>query len=345
MALESASSDLLSKITIRSALPRELPDVIEVGRSAFTNFTAFGPPFYDDAAVLPALLASARGFDQEGLRVVVADLAGEGRTILAYALWTPYAMRFGGSTIRALSLAPLAVHARFQNMGLGARLMEDGIARARTLGVNMITILGHEDYYPRFGLSTGILGHSGIEIPLPPPGVEETTHIRPVKPSDLAQLEALFESLSADQDGLHLGDGGLAPWLSNTHGILAAVYEKEGQVLAYSRFDARPHQNPHEGVLRFLARNRESADYLLGWMARKAQWTGTVHLPLSAQNPAVRNLFPDARVISEPWSAGMAMVIKDCPLKDAPSLSDYLASIKAGKITVPNVSYPPMFDF
>ncbi|HEY9569637.1 hypothetical protein CH76_10365 [Lysinibacillus sp. BF-4] len=51
----------------------------------------------------------------------------------------------------ALALAPISVLPGYQNHGLGTRLIEAAIARARVLGYQAIIVLGHPTYYPRFG--------------------------------------------------------------------------------------------------------------------------------------------------------------------------------------------------
>ena len=38
-----------------------------------------------------------------------------------------------------------------QTCAIGARLIEEGLARARERGARAAVVLGHPDYYPRFG--------------------------------------------------------------------------------------------------------------------------------------------------------------------------------------------------
>lgn len=51
----------------------------------------------------------------------------------------------------ALGLAPVAVVPAYQRCAIGARLVEEGLARLRDRGVGAVVVLGHPDYYPRFG--------------------------------------------------------------------------------------------------------------------------------------------------------------------------------------------------
>jgi putative acetyltransferase len=54
---------------------------------------------------------------------------------------------------RALGLAPVSVAADRRRRGIAARLIEAGLARARTAGWEGIFVLGDPAYYQRFGFS------------------------------------------------------------------------------------------------------------------------------------------------------------------------------------------------
>jgi len=54
----------------------------------------------------------------------------------------------------SLTLAPLAVHPDFQKQGIGSQLVAQGLAKARSLGYSSAIVLGHPQYYPRFGFVT-----------------------------------------------------------------------------------------------------------------------------------------------------------------------------------------------
>ena len=51
----------------------------------------------------------------------------------------------------ALALAPVAVRPEYQARGIGARLIHRALDDARSQGFNLVVVLGHPDYYPRFG--------------------------------------------------------------------------------------------------------------------------------------------------------------------------------------------------
>ena len=56
-------------------------------------------------------------------------------------------------------LAPLAVSSDVQGEGIGGVLIREGLKQLAESGVDLVFVLGHPRYYPRFGFQTaGILG-------------------------------------------------------------------------------------------------------------------------------------------------------------------------------------------
>ncbi len=51
----------------------------------------------------------------------------------------------------ALGLAPMAVRPGAQRGGIGSTLIEAGLRACRAAGARLVVVLGHPDYYPRFG--------------------------------------------------------------------------------------------------------------------------------------------------------------------------------------------------
>jgi putative acetyltransferase len=53
----------------------------------------------------------------------------------------------------AAALAPVAVAPDRQGQGIGAALIREGIHGCRKLGLAGVVVLGHPEYYPRFGFT------------------------------------------------------------------------------------------------------------------------------------------------------------------------------------------------
>jgi putative acetyltransferase len=50
-----------------------------------------------------------------------------------------------------LALAPMAVRPEVQNRGIGSELVAEALQRAEQTDYPLVVVLGHPDYYPRFG--------------------------------------------------------------------------------------------------------------------------------------------------------------------------------------------------
>lgn len=76
--------------------------------------------------------------------------SGDGETV-GYILLTPVEIVSDEGVATSLGVAPLAVLPPFQRRGIGGMLLREAHARAAALGYGTAVLLGHKEYYPRFG--------------------------------------------------------------------------------------------------------------------------------------------------------------------------------------------------
>jgi putative acetyltransferase len=69
--------------------------------------------------------------------------------------------------IPTLALAPMAVVPEQQNKRIGSMLVEEGLKKAKDQGFEHAVVLGHPEFYPRFGFVSA--STKGIEAPFPVP--------------------------------------------------------------------------------------------------------------------------------------------------------------------------------
>jgi putative acetyltransferase len=60
----------------------------------------------------------------------------------------------GNRPMSAVALAPRAVLPEHQRRGVGGQLVRHGLDWLRERGEQVVIVLGHPAYYPRFGFST-----------------------------------------------------------------------------------------------------------------------------------------------------------------------------------------------
>jgi putative acetyltransferase len=67
--------------------------------------------------------------------------------------------------VSAVALAPVAVLPGHQRKGIGSLLIRRGLELSRGLDEEIVIVVGHPDYYPRFGFSS--VKAKSLESPFP----------------------------------------------------------------------------------------------------------------------------------------------------------------------------------
>ncbi|MBS5307597.1 MULTISPECIES: GNAT family N-acetyltransferase [Clostridium] len=87
--------------------------------------------------------------------------------IVGHILLTKALIKGENKDIETLVLAPLAVLPDYQSNGIGKNLMNEAIEKSKKLGYKSIVVLGHENYYPKFGFKKA--SNYGIKAPFDVP--------------------------------------------------------------------------------------------------------------------------------------------------------------------------------
>jgi putative acetyltransferase len=73
--------------------------------------------------------------------------------VVGHVLFSRIWVETPGGRIAAASLAPMAVLPEWQRRGVGSELVRRGLELCGERGVPFVVVLGHPEYYPRFGFS------------------------------------------------------------------------------------------------------------------------------------------------------------------------------------------------
>lgn len=123
-------------------LRRENPE--DRGAVRSLNETAFGRP--DEADLVDRLR-------NEGA-VLASFVAELEKRIVGHILFSRILIETASGPISAVALAPMAVLPEQQRRGVGGQLIRHGLDWLRGRGEQVVIVLGHPDYYPRFGFSS-----------------------------------------------------------------------------------------------------------------------------------------------------------------------------------------------
>jgi len=120
------------QIEIRDERPNDIAAIRDV------HTRAFGQTL--EADIVDALRAHGAA-----LGSLVACVEGH---VAAHVLYSPASVGIG---ITGAALGPMAVLPEYQRQGIGSRLIGSGNERIRHANVPFIVVVGHPEYYPRFG--------------------------------------------------------------------------------------------------------------------------------------------------------------------------------------------------
>lgn len=129
------------KILVRPETPDDREAVRRVHELAFEQ--------PDEARLVDALRAAGDA--------AVSLVAARDGAVVGHIVFSPVRVEGAGGAAEGdrgglvLGLAPMAVLPALQRRGVGGRLVRDGLARCRRLGAVGVVVLGHAEYYPRFG--------------------------------------------------------------------------------------------------------------------------------------------------------------------------------------------------
>ncbi|MFN0109628.1 MAG: GNAT family N-acetyltransferase [Blastocatellia bacterium] len=81
----------------------------------------------------------------------ISLVAEDNGRVIGHILFSPVTIETADGLIEGIGLAPLAVSPERQNEGIGSRLSKEGLKSCREAGYQFVIVLGHPEYYPRFG--------------------------------------------------------------------------------------------------------------------------------------------------------------------------------------------------
>ncbi|MFC1917093.1 GNAT family N-acetyltransferase [Chloroflexota bacterium] len=113
-----------------------------------------------DIALISSVNDEAFGQKQEGELIVklrnrgvltVSLVAVQDDEIIGHIAFSPVKVASKRAIFQAVSLAPMAVLPAYQREGIGSQLVTAGLEECRCLQHEIVFVVGHPDYYPRFG--------------------------------------------------------------------------------------------------------------------------------------------------------------------------------------------------
>jgi predicted N-acetyltransferase YhbS len=143
-------------LQVRKALESDWKEITDVVMPAFGNEQG-----QEIAGLIANLLEDPSAYP---LLSLVATTNGR---VVGHILFTSTQIKHSRRPITSAILAPLSVHPEHQNKGIGGKLIKEGLKQLTATGVELVFVLGHPGYYPKYGFSAA--GIRGLDAPHPIP--------------------------------------------------------------------------------------------------------------------------------------------------------------------------------
>ena len=126
------------ELKIRQESKLDIKEVYKINKLAFEE---------EGEAKFVELLRNSNTFIPELSLVATID-----NNIVGHILFTKIRIVDSNKNeFESLALAPMAVKPEFQKRGIGGQLIKTGLDKAKGLNFKSVIVLGHENYYPKFG--------------------------------------------------------------------------------------------------------------------------------------------------------------------------------------------------
>ena len=139
---EIIEKKMKEEITIRSEIPKDYLKIARVNKLAFNRIA--------EAELVDSLRKLAE-FDPR-----LSLVAESKKEIIGHILLFPIHIMTEAGPFNILSLGPIAVHPEYQNQGIGGLLIKGGHQAAIEIGFSAVVLLGHPNYYPKFGYQQAV---------------------------------------------------------------------------------------------------------------------------------------------------------------------------------------------
>ncbi|MGM7719178.1 GNAT family N-acetyltransferase [Metabacillus sp. Hm71] len=91
----------------------------------------------------------------------------QGKDVIGHILLSKIKIVDGDNTVNSLALAPVSVTPEYQKKGIGSQLIHVALKNAKDRGFSSVIVLGHKDFYPKFGFKPASLWNiqAPFEVP------------------------------------------------------------------------------------------------------------------------------------------------------------------------------------
>ena len=123
---------------IRAETEKDYPAVHRVNELAF--------PGSNEAGLVDAL--------REVVHPCISLVAVVDGQVVGHIFFSPVSIESNQGISTAMGRGPMGVLPEYQRQGIGSQLVQEGLRECQRIGHDIVVLVGHPEYYPRFGFKT-----------------------------------------------------------------------------------------------------------------------------------------------------------------------------------------------
>lgn len=139
-------------IEIRETTKLDYEDIIKINRNAFENYGE-----EEIVTIVTDLL------EDKSAKPVVSLIAFADGKPVGHILFTKAKIDNNKNNLSPYILAPMGVVKEYQKLGIGGKLINEGVKILKQLKTDIVFVLGHLDFYPRYGFIKNAIKEIGYE--------------------------------------------------------------------------------------------------------------------------------------------------------------------------------------
>ena len=120
---------------------------------------------------------------------LISLVAEEENQLIGHILFSPVSLAEQAHAPTIAGLAPMAVLPAWQGKGVGSRLVTEGLKYCAEAGYVAVVVLGHPDYYPRFGFVPASRFNIKSEYEVP----DEVFMLKELKEAALSGIQGVIQ--------------------------------------------------------------------------------------------------------------------------------------------------------
>lgn len=118
--------------------------------------------FGNESKLIDAVRESSRFVPELSMIAITND-----NMVIGHILFSIVDIETANGIVPTIALAPMSVRPDFQGNGIGSALVMAGLSECKRLGYEHVVLIGHPDFYPRFGFKPA--REHGLEVSIPVP--------------------------------------------------------------------------------------------------------------------------------------------------------------------------------